>query len=449
MAFGVALCAGPGWAGEAIPDVFLPPETARHILTISEGISRVINDGRLIKISLPDRDMAFEDTLIARSALFPHLSASAVKTFYRYQPAFKFGSTAVPNAEKNSFSFGVELYQTLYDFGKSLSNYRASREVMNARVANTESVRKMAVLEFVTGYFDLLQAEKMIAVAEKEVDSISSYLTDVQRLCEQGAAVQNDLLPVRVRLADAKQRLIAARNGRELAAATLNNQLAFPLNERVSVEDVDMQPPELPPVEKAWELAEGQRYELAFLDDMAKASVFSERAKARENWPTVFAKGGYTREQNNYLGHEDNAAVSLGAKVNLYEGGADHAELLKERARQTQLREQRNKLSEDIKLEVENGYVGLRNASERVVVAKDALAQADENVRVNRVKYAEGVATTTDVLEAITLQTGAQTNYYAADYELKRSYSRLMYSMGIDLALVYERIERGYHERTK
>ena len=72
----------------------------------------------------------------------------------------------------------------------------------------------------------------------------------------------------------------------------------------------------------------------------------------------------------------------------------------------------------------------------------DALAQAEENVRFYRVKYNNGVATSTDVLEAISLQTRAQTNYYSADYELKRSHAKLMYSMVSDLTEIYKKTEK-------
>jgi outer membrane protein TolC len=433
--------------GQEGQERFLPAEARVNRFSISEGIARVLRDSRLIRITLPDREMAFQDTLIARSALFPHLSASASKTHYRYQPTAKFGSAVVPTAEQNPFSISADVYQTVFDFGKSLAQYRASQELLGAQSANLEAVKRLAVLEFVTSYFDLLEAEKMIAVAGKEVESLTAYMKDVEQLQAQGAVVKNELLPVQVRLADAKQRLISARNARELAAAALNNQLALPLRDTLEVSDVGLQPPELAPLEEAWELAEGQRQELRFLEDMSKAALFGEKAAARENWPTVFVQGGVSHDQNNYLGHEDNAAVSVGAKMNLYEGGAEYAKVKKERARRAQFDEQRRKLAEDIKLEVEGGYLGLTNAGERVTVAKGVLEQADENVRVSRAKYAEGMATSTEVLEAITLQTGAQTNYYAADYELKRAYSRLLYSMGIDLALVYERMERGSDER--
>jgi outer membrane protein len=320
---------------------------------------------------------------------------------------------------------------------------------LQARQANTESVKRVATLEFIVAYFNLLEAEKMITVSEKEVESLFAYLNDIEHLYEQGSAVKNDLLPAQVRLADARQKLFSARNEREVIAAHLNNILALPLREKIEVEDIAMQPPQFPEMEAAWKIAQAQRPEVAFYGDLIKASAAAERAKAVENFPIFFADGGYNHTQNQFQVHENNLSLQLGAKLNFYDGGAARADLLKERARQKQLKAQQDNLVEDIKFEIEDSYFGLKNACEKVLVAKDALAQAGENVRVNRVKYSVGSATSTDVLEAITLETRAQTNYYSDDYELKRNYAKLMYSMGIDLSLIYETIERRQDGHTK
>ena len=77
------------------------------------------------------------------------------------------------------------------------------------------------------------------------------------------------------------------------------------------------------------------------------------------------------------------------------------------------------------------------------------MEQADENVRFYRIKYNAGGATTTDVLEAISLQTKAQANYCTDDYEMKRSYTKLLYSMGLDLPLIYEKMESKNDERRR
>ena len=412
-----------------------------RVITISQGIDLVLKDSRLIKAALPDNDMALQNSLIARSALLPHLNASISQIFNRYQPTAKLGSLLAPTSNKNYLSYGFDVYQTIFDFGKSLSNFKGSRDLWRASQANVESIRRVATLEFIVAYFDLLEAEKMIDVSENEVNSISSYLQDIQHLYEQGSVVKNDLLSAKVRLADAKQKLISARNEREVIKARLNNILALPLRYNVIVQDMIMKPPQFPEMEKAWQISQTERPEVVFYEDQIKASSQFERAKAVENFPTIYADAGYSYMRNNYVVHQNNASVELGAKMSLFDGGASTAELLKERARQRQLKEEKEKLIEDIKFEIEDSYFGLKNACEKVSVGRDALTQAEENLRFYRVKYNSGSATTTDVLEAITLQTSAQTNYYSDDYELKRSYAKLIYSMGIDLALLYERME--------
>ncbi len=412
-------------------------------ITISQGIEKVLKDNRLIKVTLPNNEIGYQDSLISRSALLPHFDISAVKSYYKFQPASKFGAQRVNTSEKQPFSFGIGIYQTLFDFGKNLSNYRASKELLKATEANTESIKRVATLEFVVSYFDLLETEKMITVFEKEVESLNAYLNDIEHLYKQGSAVKNDLLPAKVKLADARQKLIASRNQREIAAARLNNILAFPLRDKIAAQDIEMINTYFPEIESAWETAQAERPEVNFYEDQIKASIQSEKAKAVENFPTVYVDGGYDYSQNKYQVHEDNMSVALGAKVNLFDGGASIAQLQKERVKQRQLKEQKDKLVEDIKFEVEDSYFGLKDACEKVSVARDALEQSEENVRFYRVKYNAGSATSTDVLEAITLQTRAQTNYYSDDYELKRSYAQLMYSMGIDLGLIYSRMESG------
>ncbi|MDD4954833.1 MAG: TolC family protein [Candidatus Omnitrophica bacterium] len=411
-------------------------------ISISQGIQMVLSDNRLIKVTIPDNEMAYQDTLVSRSVLLPNLNVTAVKTYNRFQDKMKFGSDAFAVSDKDPFSFGVDVYQTLFDFGKSLSNYRASKELWKATQAHTESVKRVATLEFLIAYFNVLEAEKMIVVAQREMESLESYLKDTEHLYEQGVVVRNDLLPTKVRLADAKQKLIAARNDREVATARLNNILALPLRENIGLQDIQMQSPQLPEIEGAWKEAEVKRPEITFYSNSIKASFFSEKAKQVENLPVVFAEGGYTYNQNKYQVHEDNLSVNLGAKMNFYDGGAAKAEVLKERSLQKQLKEKKNKLIEDIKFEIEDSFFGLKNACEEVIVARDALEQAGENVRFYRVKYNNGSATPTDVLAAIALETKAQTNYFSADYGLKRNYAKLMYAMGQDLKSIYEKIEK-------
>lgn len=432
-----------GWLGPAyFTKMLFAASEENRIITISDGISMVLRDSRLVKIEISNKDMSFEDTIIALSPLLPHLNTSMTKTYNQYTPAMIFGGTNVPMGDQNPLSWGIDIYQTLFDFGKSISNYKASTESFHASKAKVESVKRTITLEFITAYFNLLESEKMITVAEKEVDSLTAYLNDMNHLYEEGVIVKNDLLPAMVNLADARQKFIAAGNRREDAAASLSTMLTLPLTESIIVQDVESEIPQLPDLVDAWNTAEAHRPEVSFFNKEIRSSILRERAKTVENLPTIFADGGYSYTQNKYMVHQDDAYLTLGAKMDLYDGGATGAEIMKERYMHKKLQEQKNKLIDDIRYEVKDSRLGVRDAIEKLGVAKTALAQAEENVRFYRVKYNNGVATSTDVLEAISLQTKAQTNYYSANYELKRSYARLIYSLGSDLTALYKKTEK-------
>jgi len=79
----------------------------------------------------------------------------------------------------------------------------------------------------------------------------------------------------------------------------------------------------------------------------------------------------------------------------------------------------------------------MKNANEKIKVTKDAISQAQENLRINKIRYEEGVGTATDVIDAITLLTKAETNFYTALYEFNRAQANLIYSIGIDLVSAY------------
>ena len=191
-------------------------------------------------------------------------------------------------------------------------------------------------------------------------------------------------------------------------------------------------------IESAWETAEKKRIEPTIIDKELRAAELEEVVKKSWYFPEFFAQAGYNYAENRYQLHEDNWSVLFGVNVNLFSGGSTKAEVSKIRHRKEQLLEQRNKLVDDIKIEVEKYYLDMKNAAEKILATKDSVSQAEENLRINRVRYEEGIGTSTDVIDAITLLTTAQTNYHSSGYELKRAQAGLLYATGTDLAKEYK-----------
>jgi outer membrane protein TolC len=411
------------------------------LLTLPEGIRLATENNRLVRITQREAAISEADTLIAQSRLLPTINASLTQTFLAHQPEAIFGPQTVPVSEKDYLSYNLNIQQTLYDFRGNASRYKSSKLILETKKTDTKRIKNLVCLDLAFIYFDLLESEKMILVAGKEVEGLESHLRDAKNLYDEGVITKNDLLQAEVRLSDARQRLVAARNLRTINVSRLNNAMAKPLKTDVQVMDVKENPSDsllTLDTEKAWELAEEQRPEIQIVDSTLKALDMEVVTKRSEYYPKFFVQGGYDFIENRYQIHEGNWSLTAGINLNLFSGGSTKAEVSKIRQQRLKLSEQKNKLIDEIKLEVEKYILDLKTAREKITVTKDAVSQAEENLRINRIRYGEGVGTATEVLDAVTLLTIAETNLYKSIYDSKRAEAGLLFSMGKDLVEVYK-----------
>jgi outer membrane protein len=410
------------------------------VLTLPDGLRLVTEENRLVKITLREEAVSEADTLLARSRMLPNINASLTQTFLTYQPEVIFGPQSVPMSEKNFLSYSLSIQQTLYDFKGDASRYESSKLILETKKIDTKRIRNLVSLDFTLIYFDILESEKMVIVAEKEVQRLESHLRDAKNLYDEGVITKNDLFQAEVRLSDVKQRLMAVRNLRAINASRLNSVLARPLKTDVQVMDVKETPSDglNLDMEKAWELAESQRPEIQIVDTTLKSLDMEEAAKRSEYYPRFFLQGGYDFTENRYQVHEGNWSLTAGINLNLFSGGSTKAEVLKIKQQRLKLFGQRDKLIDEVKLEVEKYILDLKTAREKITVTKDAVGQAEENLRINRVRYGEGVGTATEVLDAVTLLTIAETNLYKSLYDFRRAEAGFIYSIGKDLSEVYK-----------
>ncbi len=87
-------------------------------------------------------------------------------------------------------------------------------------------------------------------------------------------------------------------------------------------------------------------------------------------------------------------------------------------------------IEDGIKLEVKEAFLNLGVAKKNIATAKLSLAQARENWRISNLQYRQQVATSSEVLDARTFLTEADTNYYNALYGYMIFLSRLKLSVG-------------------
>ena len=407
-------------------------------LTLEEGLKIVTERGRDVRISEAEEEVVSEGVSLARAALFPGVDVYANQSWLRYQPEAAFGPLgAVPLSEKDFFTYGFRVDQLVYDFGKTYSTIRAARFGLRAKNLDTVRVRNLVALDFALAYLDLLETDKMLGVARHEVNRFEAHLKDTEAMYKEGVITKNDLLQAEVVLSDARQRFLRTENSRALRASRINSLLLRPLNEDLRAEEVALNHSEGVTLEDAWEVAGAERPELKEVDTKIMAKEEELKAVKAEFYPRAYLSGGYEYQENRYMVHEVNWSIVAGVIINLSSGGATRPRIKRAEAGITALKLTKEKLLDSIRLEVKGVYLELQSARQRVNVTESAVAQAEENLRLQRLRYQEGVGTATDVLDAVALLSKAETNHHKAIYGVKRAEARLLYAMGRDLVKAY------------
>jgi len=413
--------------------------SAAGVLTLQEGLKVVTEQGREVSAARADEDVARESVSLARSPWLPTVDLYARETWLRDQPAVKLGPAGIPayTSEDMFFTYGFRATQVLYDFGKTSSSIDAAQQGLKAREAGTFRTRNRAALEFVFAYFDLLEARELLKVAEEEVTRYEAHRKDAESRRKAGVVTRNEVLQADVMLSDSRLRLVNAENAHSVRESRVNSLLLRPLNAPVQPSEIVGKPALPATLEECWALAEKDNPDLRDLDARIRSKEAGVSPVRSEYLPTVYVAGGYEYSQNQYQLHEDNWTVIAGVNINLSAGGSTSSRVGMAKAEALSLKINRERLIDALRLDAKAAWLDLQSSRKKIDVAMVAVAQAEENLRLARLRYSEGVGTATDVTDAVTLMTTAETNAWKANFGLKRAEAALLHVTGSDLAAAY------------
>jgi outer membrane protein len=410
-----------------------------HALTLEEGLKIVVQDGRDVKIAQSDEDVARASVSLARSPWLPFVDLYGRETWLQYTPEAKFGSQTVPTSQDQFLTYGIRATQLLYDFGKTSSSINAAQYGLTSRVIETSRTKSQAALDFITSYLDLLESEKLLQVAKEEVQQYEAHKKDAEARYGAGVVTKNEVLQANVTLADSRQRLVTAENLRSFRESKLNSLLLRPLNEPLQPEEINQSPAAGLTLESAWASAEELRPVLKEMDAAIAGKEQSVKTAQAEYLPTFYVSGGYEYLENKYMVHQDNMSLIAGVNINLSSGGASTSKIGMAKAELRSLKLSREKMLDTVRLEIKSAYLDLQSSAQKMEVTKTAVAQAEENLRLQQLRYKEGVGTATDVIDAVTLLTTAESNSWKSLYGYKRAEAVFLNAAGKDLVDLYGR----------
>jgi len=365
----------------------------------------------------------------AQANYYPQIdwTSSASRSSVGTRTSFGFETRSVTFS---SYSTGVNLNQNIFDFGKTSTQVKIQRLNYDSSVSDLDNILDQVTFNVKQAYYGVLQARRNRDVSAESVKQFQQHLDQAKGFYEVGTKPKFDVTKAEVDLSNAKLNLITAVNAVKLAVSSLNNAMGVPDAPEYEIEDN----------------LSYKKYEMTFEDAVSKAyetrpdlkSVIAKRQSAersidlarKDYFPVLTGTAGY-----DYAGNEFplQKGWNIGATLSfpIFSGFLTKYQVEEAKANLNVLLANEETLRQTVFLGVQQAYLSLRDAEEKIPTAELGVKQAEENFEIANGRYAAGVGNPIEVTDAEVSLLTSKLSYIQALYNYKVSQASLAKAMGL------------------
>ena len=373
----------------------------------------------------------------ARAQFFPWIAPSI--GYRRHDGNIQETSGNILDASRQSYSQGASLTAQV-DIGDALYKSLAAGQLARAAEEGAESRRQEAILIAAQGYFDLARAQASVGVTREALRISEDYADQVKRAVEAGLAFKGDSSRAEVQRQKNTMQLRAAGEQQQVASARLAQTLG--LNPATPLVPLASELVPLALVETNATMDGLVARALSARPELRQFAAQTEAARAARKgaktgpWiPTVGAQanfGGLGGGRNDAWGNFDDAEdYFLGLSWRIGPGGLfDRSRIRAAESREKASALQSEKARDDVARQVVEALVRTRSLGDQLGSARQALAAAEEGLKLSRDRKEFGVGAVLETIQAGDELTRVRRDYLALIAELNKSQFALQAAMG-------------------
>jgi outer membrane protein len=433
--------AAPGLPERLPPSPLLSPGLPQ--MTLEQLIQIALDNQPRIRSSQASLEGAQARVGTAKSAYFPRIDTSFG---YNRQTANVAGGTnpssglvsprRVSGTSVNRQDFTAQLRQNVFDSFRREWNIQAAREDQNAAQFDLSTTRQDVILGVQEAYYNYLLARRLVDVNVEAVRRNIQNLERARGFFEVGTRPKIDVTRAQVDLANAELALVRARNAVASSFAALNNAIGVPeyplygVSNELEIPPIEVKPEELmSALEKNIRIALEHRSEIRAFRARIRSAEASLTLAKRNFLPSIEAAANW-----NYRGQELPYAPNwtVGAVLNVPVLNPPLFSQVDEAAAELAGAQASEEITaQNIALEVQQSFVDLVSARERIRTSEVLVTQARENLALAEGRYQVGVGPLIDVTDAELALTQAESENIQAIVDFKISEARLRKAMGL------------------
>jgi len=416
-------------------------------LTLEKAIAIALDQNRDMMIADQERYKADAQVSEARAGAFPQVTISGQYSRFISKPVmFIPPNTPLLNptnttmtldlGSNNAYTMTAQLSQTLFDrrVGSALDIANTYEQYAGQAFRATS---QQVVLSVKEAYYGVMLAQKLLEANEQGLDVVRANFENVQAQFRHGNAAEYDLLRAHVQLANTEPLVVSAQNTLALAKNSLKQLLAIPLDQDVALQGdfafEEIADTAMRAAEENAPAANPAIAELALQESILEKNISVEQAAYFPSLSLVAAYQWQTQDNtyqfSNYLWAKT-FNVGLQLSYSLFDGFRTSARTEQASVDRQKVHYTRLKAEEGLKIQIQSSALKMQEARKRIQGQEQNIEQARKAVRIAQTRFANGVGTQLEVLDAQVAMTRAQTNYAEAVYDFLVAQAEWNFSVG-------------------
>lgn len=410
----------------------IQPITLQQAIELAQRNNRSLQVSRLqlerSRAALRQSQAASFPTLSVQSNLSRSLSANSGRNQNNALSSLLGGNNNDQSSISNAFSASATLSYDIFTSGRRPANIGASERQLRSDQLQVEINQEQLRLDVAGDYYNLQQGDESVRIQQSSVRNNEASLRDTQALERAGLGTRFDVLQSEVQLANSRQNLTNAIAQQQINRRQLAQRLSLsPAIDLAAADPVDVAGEWNLSLEESIVLALKNRAELEQQLVQREQAQQQRRAALAGLGPTITAQAQYQLSDilDDASPVGNGYAFQLGVNWNIYDGGSSVAQAQQAEANIAIAEQNFADQSNQVRFSVEQGYANLLSNFENIGTTTRALGQAQEALRLARLRFQAGVGTSTDTINAENALTNAEGNRVNAIIGYNRSLSTL------------------------
>lgn len=305
---------------------------------------------------------------------------------------------------------------------KLKNSIKASENLYRAEKSNAEYTTSQTILRVVEYYGDLYKAERSVELLKESLKSSNQRVKEFTDKEQNGLIARNDLLKAQLQVSKTRLSLDQAEKNVRMLNYELVTLLKMPEGTEIEITPDNIDKDLFSKTAKTEADALQSRKDLEAIRFDKKAAEAQVKVAKSGYYPSLSLTGGYVAlDLQNVVNVTNAMNIGLGLSYNLssiFKNGKD-VKAAKSKARE--LEQQEAIVTDAIKIQITEARENYELSLKQDAVYAEAVRQADENYRIVKDKYDNGLSDTNDLLEADVEDLSAKINqtYAKANVILK------------------------------